>query len=135
MERLASCTCGQLQLTCEGEPVRVSLCHCLACQQRTGSAFGVQARFQRERVKIDGRSTAFVRIADSGNEVTFHFCPLCGATVYWELQQLPGVVAVAIGAFADPGFPTPKIAVYESRAHQWTLPAMAGMERDGGDRN
>ena len=42
--RDASCSCGQLHLTCEGEPVRISVCHCLACQQRTGSAFGVQAR-------------------------------------------------------------------------------------------
>jgi len=29
----------------EGEPVRVSVCHCLECQRRTGIAFSVQARF------------------------------------------------------------------------------------------
>ena len=43
--RRASCTCGQLHLETTGEPVRVSVCHCLDCQRRTGSAFAAQARF------------------------------------------------------------------------------------------
>ena len=58
--RRASCSCGQLHLTCEGEPVRISMCHCLACQQRTGSVFGVQARFRRDQVTaIAGRSAEY----------------------------------------------------------------------------
>ena len=118
--RRASCSCGQLTLRCEGEPVRVSMCHCLACQQRTGSAFGVQARFAREQVHaIEGRATRFVRVGDSGGNATFHFCPTCGATVYWELDGMPGFVAVAVGAFADPGFPSPTFSVYEDRCHPW----------------
>lgn len=120
----ASCGCGQLQLTCEGEPIRISICHCLACQRRTGSVFGVQARFPRDRITaIEGRSTEFTRPADSGNSVTFHFCPECGSTVYWELSAIPGVVAVAVGAFADPGFPEPRHSVYESRRHPWSMTA------------
>ena len=55
--RQASCSCGQLSVTCEGEPVRISICHCNACQKRTGSVFGTQARFPREQVTIEGRST------------------------------------------------------------------------------
>jgi hypothetical protein len=31
--------------------VRVSICHCFACQKRTGSAFGYQARFPREQIR------------------------------------------------------------------------------------
>ena len=27
--RHATCSCGQLNLTIEGEPARVSMCHCL----------------------------------------------------------------------------------------------------------
>jgi len=57
MTRKAALSCKQLHLSCGGEPVRVSLCHCQACQQRTGSAFGVQMRFPRERVRIEGRSS------------------------------------------------------------------------------
>lgn len=117
--RRASCSCGQLSVICEGEPVRISICHCLACQQRTGSVFGVQARFRREKVAIEGRASEFVRIGDEGNEITFRFCPFCGSTVYWALDGAPDLLAVAVGAFADPGFPAPRHSVYESRRHSW----------------
>jgi uncharacterized protein YndB with AHSA1/START domain len=117
--RHASCSCGQLQIETSGEPVRISVCHCLACQKRTGSAFGVQARFARKNVAITGRSSQYVRTGDSGGECTFHFCPDCGSTVHWQLAQFPDVIAIAVGAFADPTFPAPAFSVYEERQHQW----------------
>lgn len=121
--RTASCSCGQLRLTCAGEPVRISICHCLECQKRTGSVFATQARFPRERVAIEGRSTEWTRLGDSGASANFHFCPVCGATVYWEAPGAPETVAVAVGAFADPSFPPPFVSVYEERQHPWALAA------------
>jgi hypothetical protein len=123
--RHASCSCSQLKLTCEGEPVRVAICHCLACQRRTGSAFGAQARFRRDQVSaIEGRTAQYIRTGDSGKPLTFHFCPNCGSTVYWELGAFPDVLAVALGAFADPSFPPPRHSVYEAKRHGWvSVPA------------
>jgi hypothetical protein len=103
----------------EDDPLRVSVCHCFACQQRTGSAFGVQARFARERTSVSGPSTAYVRTGDSGGKSTFHFCPTCGSTVYYELEGIPDAIAIPVGAFADSTFPGPKIAVFEVRRHPW----------------
>jgi hypothetical protein len=73
--RRAACSCGQLHLTIEGEPSRISVCHCLECQRRTGAAISNQARFRREQITFDGKSTAWMRTAESGNALTFHFCP------------------------------------------------------------
>ncbi len=118
--RRAACNCGQLHLTCEGEPVRISMCHCLECQRRTGAVFGNQAWFERRQVtSITGSSTQFKRVADSGRSVTFQFCPVCGSTVYWEAEGGPGLLAVAVGSFADPDFPAPKHSVWERRRHRW----------------
>src|SRR5205823_12908899 len=97
--RHAACSCGQLQLTIEGEPSRISMCHCLECQRRTGAVISNQARFRREQVIFAGKATAWMRTAESGNALTFHFCPTCGSTVYWESEGFPGYVAVAIGNF------------------------------------
>jgi len=120
--RRASCSCGQLSLNCEGDPIRVSICHCLACQKRTGSVFGVQARFARDQItSITGESKRYTRIGDSGGSADFHFCPDCGATLYWELSGLPGFIAVPVGAFADPHFPPPRISIYEERQHPWAI--------------
>jgi hypothetical protein len=130
MIRQASCACGQLQVVTEGEPIRISICHCLACQRRTGAPFSMQARFAREDVtRIAGKSTAFTREGDSGGTVTFQFCPRCGSTVYWELSNVPGVFAVAVGAFGDPTFPAPRVSVYGTRRHHWVdLDGLAGIE-------
>jgi hypothetical protein len=118
--RRAACNCGQLSITVEGDPARVSMCHCLQCQQRTGAVLGNQARYRREQVaEIAGRATEYTRSADSGNALTFRFCPVCGSTVYWEGEGFPGFVAIAIGTFADPHFPAPTISVWETTRHDW----------------
>ena len=128
--RDAACSCGQLRLQAAGDPVRISVCHCLACQRRTGSAFAAQARFPGERVEIAGRSSEYVRLSDEGDEERiFRFCPECGATVFYTTSDAPGLIAVPLGVFADPSFPPPSVSVYESRRHPWVgLPAT--VERD-----
>ena len=85
--REAACSCGQLRLTAEGDPFRISMCHCLACQRRTGSAFAMQARWPAEQVRVVGRYTDYVRVSDEGEERTFHFCPDCGATVFFTVPS------------------------------------------------
>jgi hypothetical protein len=123
--REASCSCGQLRVSVQGEPLRISICHCLGCQRRTGSAFSVQARFEHGRVRVTGRSREFTRVSDEGGERrSSHFCPECGATVYLTAGGTPGVFAIPVGAFADPAFPPPTVSVWEERKHEWvTLPA------------
>ena len=117
--RTAACSCAQLTLTATGDPIRISVCHCLACQRRTGSAFGVQARFPRARVEVRGESRTYARVGDEGHRIEFHFCSGCGATVYYVVVDDPDTIAVPVGAFADPSFPAPTVAVYEARQHPW----------------
>lgn len=120
MLREAACQCGRLVIRCSGEPAGISVCHCLDCQRRTGSVFGVAAFFAKEQVTIAaGSSTAFKRGADSGSSVTFHFCGTCGSTVWWQPERLPAMVGVAVGAFADPDFPAPLQATWDKRQHRW----------------
>ena len=120
--RRAACNCGQHHLTIEGEPVRISMCHCLECQRRTGAVISNQARFKREQITFAGAAAEWTRSADSGNSLTFRFCPTCGSTVYWTGESFPGLVAVAIGTFADPSFPAPTISVWEESRHAWVSP-------------
>lgn len=119
--RQATCSCGKLSLIAQGEPLRVSVCHCTDCQRRTGSVFGMQARFSSDNVNIDGPSKKYVRTADSGNRITFHFCPDCGSTMYYQLGDALDMIAIPVGAFADPGFPPPQFSVYETRQHTWVV--------------
>ncbi len=117
--RTAACSCGQLNLQCRGEPTSVSLCHCRDCQRRTGSAFGIAAFFPAMAVEVDGESRRFARSSTDGFDFEFHFCPNCGSTIYWMTTRKSGQVAVAAGAFADPGFPPPEQCVFEQQRHPW----------------
>lgn len=117
--RIATCRCGQLRATCIGAPVRVSVCHCLDCQKRSGSAFAVQARWPDAHVTLTGEHQTWQRTADSGHRATYKFCPVCGSTLTYAIEGWPGVTAVPVGAFADLDFPAPDFSVYEHRKHAW----------------
>jgi len=117
--RTASCSCGQLSISCRGEPQLVSLCHCRACQKRTGSAYGIAAFFERGATEARGRAGLYTRPSDSGHAVAFHFCPDCGSTVFWEPERKPDMIAVAVGCFADPSFPAPTQSVWDDQRHPW----------------
>lgn len=97
------------------------MCHCLNCQRRTGSAFSIQARWPSDRVTIEGHAQEYKLVGDEGSTATFRFCPTCSATVYWDNDVAPGMIVVPVGAFADPTFPAPQVAVYLARRHPWAV--------------
>jgi hypothetical protein len=107
MQRTAQCQCGSLRAIASGEPTAVYACHCLSCQQRTGSVLFAGASFLRTHVRYEGPSKAYARRADSGLEIRFYFCPECGTSVYYESDKSPDLCGIAVGCFADPGFPPP----------------------------
>jgi Uncharacterized conserved protein len=117
--RRAQCACGQLAVLCRGKPVKVSVCHCTACQRRTGAPFGVAAFFADEALSFTGDAGIYARTADNGHDVVHHFCPRCGSTVFWKPSRMPGLTAVATGAFADPAFDAPIQQVFVSSRHLW----------------
>ena len=80
--RTATCSCRKLRVTCAGDPIKISMCHCLECQRRTGSTYGIAAFFARKDVEANGDFRTYRRGSDSGFAVNLHFCPDCGSTVF-----------------------------------------------------
>lgn len=119
MERTAQCHCSNLRVHVTGDPEWANLCHCTACQRRTGGPIHYGAYFQTDRVRIEGISRIYSRSADSGYEMHFHFCPDCGSNVYWMASRFPRHYGVAVGAFADPDFPEPSFSVWLESMPRW----------------
>lgn len=117
--RTADCSCGQVNLVCKSEPLRTAVCHCFECQKRTGSVFGVQARFNKQDVAVNGDLVDYTRVAESGNEVTYSFCPRCSTTMLLRLSAAPDHIVVPIGVFHERDLPTPSFSVYEERKYGW----------------
>jgi hypothetical protein len=131
--RTASCSCGQLRIRVAGEPRGVGICHCLACQQRTGSVFAALASFAAP-FEVSGTATEYVRVGDQGARFRFRFCPVCGTNLFHTEEGHDESVGVAVGAFADPGFPAPSVSVYDCRRHPWVQlpPGTTAFDRDPG---
>ncbi|MEM7290038.1 MAG: GFA family protein [Pseudomonadota bacterium] len=122
MKREATCSCGALRVICSGDPELVSLCNCIECQKRTGAPFGVAAFFLRDNVEVSGEHRSYKRSSDSGHDITFHFCPVCGSNVLWEPASKPEYIAVAAGSFGDKHFPKPSQEVFVESRHDWIMP-------------
>lgn len=124
MRRNAKCLCGGLRVRIEGDPVFVNVCHCLQCQQRTGSAFSYNAYFDQSQVQVDGASTLFTRIGDTERPIRHRFCPTCGTTVWWDLDLVPALFGIPLGLFEDCTFaPMPQVSAWErSRRLSPSLP-------------
>jgi hypothetical protein len=132
--RTASCSCGQLRIEVQGEPRGVGLCHCFECQRRTGSVFASLASFAAPW-RVMGQATEYTRAGDQGARFTFRFCPVCGSTLFHTEEGFEErSVSVAVGAFADPGFPAPQASVYDCRRHPWVTlpPGVVRFEKDPG---
>ena len=119
MQRTAQCSCGCVQVVAQGEPAGVVACHCVDCQRRTGSVFGVGAYYANEQIAITGSTREFVRPTDAGHHFFTYFCPACGTSVFWRSNRNPGMTGIAVGAFADPSFPAPVRSVWECSRHSW----------------
>lgn len=119
----AQCQCGNLTAQISGFGAGV-MCHCKACQRRSGSPYGMMVYFSADAVEITGKATDFTRLADSGNEVTTGFCPICGSTMYLKTALHPDGIGIAVGAIQDWSPPYPVRSVFEEgNKHDWvTVP-------------
>ena len=120
MRRTATCACGQLRIAVDDEPDRILACNCRECQRRTGSVFGVSAYFVRSALaRIEGELMTFARSAGEALRFETSFGRVCGSSVFWTSSALPDHVAIAVGCFADPGFPPPTEVAWTTEQHPW----------------
>lgn len=121
----AECHCGQVKITCQGEPYPVFMCSCTLCQRRTGSPIHIGAWWPMEDVTMEGETKEFTRsTGEQGVPITFNFCPECGTSIWWGGQTegegpLVGYYGIAGGCFAEPGFPDVTASLYERSKQPW----------------
>lgn len=120
------CVCGAMRFVALGDPERVSMCHCTWCQRRTGSAFGTEAVYLKDRVTFTGDTLKIYRhLSDqSGRWLDQHFCGSCGTNLGMTLEAVPEIRSLAAGTFDDPswlkpGGTIPFRHIFLRSAHGW----------------
>jgi len=106
--RQGGCVCGTVRYETQGDPDRVTVCHCTWCQRRTGSAFGIEAVYPLEAVTFSGDTLHRYRhVSDlSGRWLDQDFCCRCGTNIGFTLEAVPGIRTIAAGTFDDPSWLT-----------------------------
>jgi hypothetical protein len=100
------CLCGAVSYETEGDPLRVTICHCRFCQRATGSGYMVAPIFQKTNVRIaKGSPTTYsLRSGGSSKHVHIHFCAACGTKLYLTFERFAESCGVYAGTFDDPNW-------------------------------
>ena len=131
--RTARCACGRVEVTVEGEPVRVYVCHCDFCQRRSGSVFLASASFPEDRViSITGETQCYNGLEVDGvgavgipGGINYRFCAVCASSLYCDMVYPTSgqrFFSIALGNFVDPVFPPPTTELFTKFRHPWVPP-------------
>ena len=116
-----SCRCGEISLIITAEPRMMVPCHCLDCQNASGTGHTSNAYFAEEDVVIHGEATGHTVIAESGHKMTRYFCPVCGSRMYGYNEGRPGLISVQMGCLENQDWFSPQAVLYTSRRHDWDI--------------
>jgi hypothetical protein len=100
--------------------------------------FGVQAYFSPDQlVEVNGETNAYNGLevdgvaSEDGRPIEYHFCRICGSTVYWTVEGSSdtATVGVAVGNFVDPEFAPPTREYYTKLRHRWMRPTVPSADQ------
>jgi len=74
---------------------------------------------KKDNLTVTGPTKQFMRLADSGNEVTGVFCPECGVRIYHVLKSAPEVVSIKPGTLDDTSWLRPSSFIWMRSAQGW----------------
>lgn len=117
-----SCTCGQVRFTLDPAKHNVVNCHCDDCRKLSGAAFSTYVAVTDARFELVAGREHLVTYAVSEN-VTRHFCGLCGTPIYNRSTRYPGLTIVVLGALDNPAAFRPAVNIFcDSRLPWVNLP-------------
>ena len=93
-----------------------SICCCTRCQRRTGSFFGVTSYFRPSQVEARTGGEKTFHLPEG--ETTFHLCPQCGTSLWYEPDDASAdMIGVSGGCFTDKTLPSPVRMVQTVNRH------------------
>ena len=127
------CLCGAVRFEIAGEVGPAAYCHCTDCRRVTGSAFNVSVRLDKSRFRlVAGTPRGFTSTADSGHELSRHFCGDCGSPLYTTSPRRPDDIYLKAGVIDDSAVIRPAYQSWTRSAVPWAIigPDLPGHEKD-----
>ena len=136
----------------EGEPNAHVLCHCLDCRKISGGSYSNNIVVPEDNFKLEsgsafclpvccglvltivGKPKTISKVADTGKNITSHFCPDCGTTLYRTGESFPGAVIIKAGILDDAEWPNknvPKGELFAGERVSWHPPVEGAAQMPG----
>lgn len=114
-----SCLCGKVSFSIADQPHMTANCHCLSCQKTSGAGHAFHLMFNTDQVEITGETRGYTWTADSGNQVTTHFCPECGSSTHGMSSGFPGMITIRAAILDQSNGLAPQVSVFKKRLRDW----------------
>jgi hypothetical protein len=111
------CFCGAVRFRCAGTPRSVVQCHCGQCRRLSGAAFTTWVSFAKEVLSLSGQAS--LSAFQATENVTRHFCKVCGSHVYTSDARFSNVVGVPAGAIEGELQTQPSAHYFVSHKAAW----------------
>ena len=115
------CACERVTLRIDGKPLATRQCWCRQCQQIASGGPTNNAMFRTEDVTITGDVASASWQANSGNSLTFSFCPACGTQIYAQSSARPHIMTMRLGAIDVPHDLKPELIIWAEDAPAWAV--------------
>jgi len=116
---IGQCLCGGVKYTITSPPVRMGQCHCNDCRKSTGTGHASNAFFKKDDVEIEGKTSGFASITDTGSKITRYFCPKCGSRLFGKSDVVTDIISIAAGTLNDSSWFKPNAIVYSKSKPKW----------------
>ena len=117
------CDCREVRYRMLTRPLFVHCCHCRWCQRETGTAFGLNAMIESDRVTELGVPPEIVDTPSaSGLGQKIARCPRCRIAVWSHYAGAgPLVKFVRVGTLDQPDHLPPEIHIFTASKQPWVL--------------
>jgi hypothetical protein len=115
-----ACPCKAVRFVIKAVPLLVYACHCIDCQRRSGSAFGLSMLVESESFTTTcGFPKSWRQTGSASGERTYRFCGDCGGRITCDESSRRDITAVHAGTLDDTSWVRPIAHVQLRHAQAW----------------
>lgn len=124
MSTHGGCSCGQVRYELVSPVLFTHTCHCMDCQNTTGSAFLINMFADQRDLRVTGDTAPIALPTASGAGRDVHACTNCG-TQLWTCYHVapPNIILLRGGTLDDTSAVQPAAHIFIGTKQPWlTLP-------------
>jgi len=112
--------CGYITYEGDADPEKTKVCHCIDCQQLTGTAFRTFVPVADHAFRLSGSPTIYLRMGESGRKLELAFCPRCGSPIYGTaVGDEPKVYFIRVGTVRQRERLIPRSQIWTRSQRHW----------------